>query len=582
MPDAPHTTPPSDEDGRAQRTDPRRIVVVGGVAGGMSFAARARRLDESAAITVLERGDHVSFANCGLPYHVSGEIEDEASLLVQTPQSLRAALNITVHVGHEVVAIDPDRRTVTASTAHGEAEFSYDDLVLAPGAAALRPDIPGVDLPQVQTLRTVAEATRLRAVVDAVGDGRRAVVLGGGFIGVEVAEALRMRGIDVELVQSGPHVLSPLDAELAHLVQAELRGAGIRVRTHCTATRIDPAAQGVVVHLTDGDAVPADVVVVASGVTPQSQLAQQAGATLENGAILVDGFGRTSVPRIWAVGDAVAHPDPLGGRSRVVPLAGPANRDGRLLADAMLGDGQVVARPRPIAVGTAIVRVCGFTAALTGASRRALDAAGTAYETIHLHANDHAGYFPGATPIHLVVHFAAASSPAPGRILGAQAVGAAGVDKRIDVIATAMRAGLGIGDLIDLDLCYAPPYGSAKDPVTMAGLVGQNVLDGVTRHWQAWELDEVRRAALILDVRRPDEWERGHLPGALLVPHTEVRARLDEIRAAAKGRPIRVHCASGVRSYLAHRILTAAGLDSATLSGGMQTLLALHGDGILE
>ncbi|WOQ70083.1 FAD-dependent oxidoreductase [Microbacterium limosum] len=555
---------------------PRRIVVVGGVAAGMSFAARARRLDERASIVVLERGEHVSFANCGLPYFVGDEITERSALLVQTPESLRAALDLDVRTGHDVTAIDAERKIVVATAAGERAEFEYDELMLAPGAFALRPPIPGLDDPRVRTLRTVGDAAWMK---DAAGSARRAVVLGAGFIGVEAAEALRHRGLEVDIVEFAPHVLPPLETEMASLVTAELRQHGVRVNAGVAASAVEGAGDHAIVRLSDGRGLPADLVVLSVGVRPDTAFAEAAGVATERGAIVVDEHGRTSVPHIWAAGDAVAKTDPVTGARRPVALAGPANREGRLIADAMLGE----RAPRPMAapLGTAIVRVFGLTAALTGANRRALDDAGIDHETMHLHPGSHAGYFPGAETIHLVVHFAPATADEPGRIYGAQAVGADGVDKRIDVIATAMRAGLGVADLIDLDLSYAPPYGSAKDPVNMAGLLGQNVVEGVTRLWQPQDLPDVLANALVLDVRRRDEWETGFLPGALHIPHTELRDRLDEVREAAAGRPVRIHCASGVRSYLAHRQLAAAGFDSATLSGGMQTLLAYHGKDIL-
>ncbi|MDL9978938.1 FAD-dependent oxidoreductase [Microbacterium sp. ASV49] len=558
---------------------PRRIVVVGGVAGGMSFAARARRLDEHAHIIVLERGAHVSFANCGLPYAVSGEIEDEQSLLVQTPQSLKAALALDVRTHHEVVAIDPEARTVTARTLLGDHVLAYDELVLAPGAAAVLPQVAGIDSPRVQTLRTVEDALSLR---DAAAIGTRAVVIGGGYIGVEAAEALRMRGLDVHLVQSARHPLARLERELASHVTAALVEGGVHVHAGSRVTAIVDGPDGADVEISDGTRATADVIVVAAGARPDTAFVQDAGVDTADGAIVVDGLGRTSAPHVWATGDAVARQDPATGVIRPVALAGPANRDGRLIADAILGAATgVPARPQPAPLGTSIVRVFDLSAAMTGANRTELEAAGIPFETIHLHAGDHAGYFPGATPIHLVVHFAPADATEPGRIYGAQGVGAKGVDKRIDVLATAVRAGLAVTDLADIDLAYAPPFGSAKDPITMVGFVSQNVIDGVVRLWQAADLDTVRDEALILDVRRQDEWDAGHLQGALHIPHIELRERLDEVRAHAAGRPVRVHCASGIRSYLAHRILDAAGFDSAHLSGGIQTLLSYHGKDIL-
>ena len=552
------------------RSARRRIVVVGGVAGGMSFAARARRLDETAEIVVLERGAHVSFANCGLPYHVGGEIPDADRLLVQTPESLRAALALDVRTGHDVTGLDTERRVVTATTADGVVELPYSALVLSPGARAVRPRIDGLDSARVRTLRTVDDARTLRERVQ--GGARRAVVLGAGFIGVEAAEALAAAGLEVTLVELGPHVLPPLEDEVAHPVTQELRRLGVTVRTGVAAEAVETGADEDVVVLGDGTRVPADVVVLSVGVRPDTEVFEAAGIDCERGAIVVDEHGRTSAQDVWAVGDAVVQADAVTGLRRPVALAGPANRAGRLVADDVVRPGG--ARPLPAPLGTAIVRVGELTAATTGANRAALTAAGLAFRTLHLHPNQHAGYFPGASQVHLVLHV----RPDDGLLLGAQAVGRDGVDKRIDVLATALRAGMSVEDLIDLDLAYSPPYGQAKDAVNLAGMVGSNVLDGTLRLWYAQDVDAVLAGALVLDVRTPQEVATGHLPGALHIPHTELRGRLDEVRAAAAGRPVRVLCASGVRSAIAHRVLAQAGLDSASLSGGTLTLRAVLGD----
>lgn len=552
-----------------------KIVIVGGVAGGMSAAARARRLAEDAEIVVLEKGEFVSFANCGLPYHVSDEIPRRADLLVQTPQSLRAALALDVRTGSEATAIDREARTVTVVDAEREYTLDYDALVLAPGARAIRPPIPGIDSPLVHTLRTVPDADAVRSLLAA--GARRAVVLGAGFIGLEAAEALRERGLEVTLVDLAPHVLPPIDDELASLLHAELVRHGIDVRTGVSATAIEeptPTADdapaepdtAVDVVLSDGSRVTADVVLLSVGVRPASTLAADAGLELgPTGAIRVDGGMRTSDPHIWAVGDAVEVRHGVTGALGPVPLAGPANRQGRLAADAILGR-SVTAPP---VLGTAVVRVFGLTAAMTGASQRQLRAAGIPHHVVHVHPNQHAGYFPGAQQLHLVV-----SVGTDGAVLGAHAVGPEGVDKRIDVLATAIRAGMTADDLAELELAYAPPYGSAKDPVNMAGFVAQNVLDGTVRLWYPWELEEVRASALVLDVRSPREHASGHVPGSLNIPHTQLRQRIEEVREAAAGRPVRVHCQSGFRSYLAHRVLVSEGFDSANLSGGMLTLRA--------
>lgn len=547
-----------------------RIVIVGGVAGGMSCAARARRLDESAEIVVLERGEHVSFANCGLPYLVGGEIADPSALLVQTPASLKAALALDVRTGHDVTHVDAAAKTVTVVTADGVDTLAYDALVLAPGAQAARPPIAGLDSPRVRTLRTVEDAVALRDRV--VAGARRAVVLGAGFIGVEAAEALAQRGLHTTVVELAPHVLPPLEEELATLVSAELHALGIEVRAGAAATAIESGVDADVVVLDDGSRLDADLVVLSVGVRPDTAVFEEAGVACVRGAMIVDDHGRTSLPDVYAVGDATAVADAVTGAVRPVALAGPANRAGRLVADAILRPHTARAIPRP--VGTAIVRVGAQTVALTGANRAALAAADVEIDTVHLHPGQHAGYFPGASQIHLVAHVRRDD----GRLMGAQAVGADGVDKRIDVLATAIRAGWSVEDLIDLDLAYAPPYGSAKDPVNLLGMVGENVRSGTLRLWYAQELEEVLSSALVLDVRTPAELAAGRLPDVLAIPHTQLRSRLDEVRDAAAGRPVRVMCQSGVRSAIAHRVLAQAGFDSASLSGGMLTLRAVLGD----
>jgi NADPH-dependent 2,4-dienoyl-CoA reductase/sulfur reductase-like enzyme/rhodanese-related sulfurtransferase len=547
-----------------------RLVVVGGVAGGMSAAARARRLDESAEIVVLERGDYVSFANCGLPYFVGGEITQESSLLVQTPASLAAALNLDVRVRHDVVGLDPTEKTVTVSVGGETETISYDALVLSPGAAAIRPPLPGLDSARVLTLRTVGDAVAMR---EAVLDGAtNAVVLGAGFIGIEAAEALALRGIATTLVELAPHVLPPLETEMARMATEELRRLGIDVHACVAASEVVPGEASDTVVLADGTRLDADIIVLSVGVRPDTKVFEAAGVTCERGAMCIDEHGRTNLPDVYAVGDAVISVDAVTGVRRPVALAGPANRAGRLVADAIFRP--ETARSIQTPLGTAVVRIGELTAAMTGANRASLDAAGISYHTIHLHPNNHAGYFPGASTIDLLVHFRAGD----GLLLGAQAVGHDGVEKRIDVLATAIRGGFGVSDLIDLDLAYAPPYGSAKDPVNMAGMAGENVLNGTMKLWYADDLDAVMADQLVLDVRSQAEYASGHVPGSLLVPHTQVRDRLDEIRTAAAGRPLAVMCAAGVRSYLAHRILGQEGLDSSMLSGGMRTLRATLGD----
>ncbi len=563
-----------------------RIVIVGGVAGGMSAAARARRLDERAEIVVLEQGDYVSFANCGLPYHLSGEIARRDALLLHTPASLAASLNLDVRTGHRVTDIDNQAQKVTIDSKEGTYLLPYDALLLSPGAVAVRPPIEGLDHPAVHTLRTVPDVDALRTRVDELLASRNqtaqapgAVVIGAGFIGLEAVEALTSRGLKVHLVELADHVLPPLDAELAPLLSEELASHGVDLRLAVSAQAVatavaEDAGRGtstgaVTVSLSDGATLTADLVIVNVGVRPASALARDAGLELgPTGAIRVDGDQRTSDPHIWAVGDAVEVTQAITGARIPVPLAGPANRQGRRAADSICGHRTT---PQAPVLGTAIVRVFDLTAATTGMNQVTLRKAGIEHEVVHIHPGDHAGYYPGSETVHLVASFAP-----DGTLLGAQGVGRAGVDKRIDILATAIRAGMSADDLAELELAYAPPYGSAKDPVNMLGFVAQNVLDGTMPQWQAQDLGKVMETTLLLDVRSRSEFATGQLAGALNIPHVELRARLDEVRTSARGRAVSVHCASGVRSYLATRVLLSEGFDARNLSGGWLTLKAVH------
>ncbi|MEI7779637.1 MAG: FAD-dependent oxidoreductase [Actinomycetes bacterium] len=450
----------------------KKIVVVGGVAGGMSAAARLRRLDESAEVIVLERGHDVSFANCGLPYHVSGEISDRSALLLHTPDTLREALNLDVRVRNEVIAIDTAAQTVRVRDLNAQNEYvlEYDALVLATGAEPIVPPLPGMDRPEVRTLRNVPDADVLREMLAA--GATKAVVIGAGFIGLETVEAFRHRGLEVALVELAPQVLPAVDIEMANLIEAELVANEVEVHIGIgfSAVEDSESEHPVDVVLADGRRLPADVVLLGVGVRPSTELARAAGLKLsDRGAVIVSPSQQTSDPHIWAVGDAIQVVDAVMGSAAVVPLAGPANRQGRMAADAIMGR-SVSATP---VLGTAIVRVFGLTAAVTGATSRRLTAAGVEHRVIHLHPGNHAGYYPGAESIHLTVLF----SP-DGRLLGAQAVGGDGVDKRIDVLATALRAGMTIDDLAELELAYAPPFGSAKDPINMAGFLAKTCSTG--------------------------------------------------------------------------------------------------------
>ncbi|MFT9277780.1 MAG: FAD-dependent oxidoreductase [Bifidobacterium sp.] len=577
-----------------------RIVIIGGNAAGMSCAARARRNDESAEILVLERGEHVSYASCGLPYYVGGEIAEREDLLVQTPRSLSAVLNITVRTGSEVVAINPAAHTVDVRTAAGQETVEYDALVLTPGAKPFIPDIPGIGSSFVSTLRTVPDADR---VTELARNATSAVVLGGGFIGLETAEALAIRGLKVHVVDLAGHVLPMMEPEIAAPAAAQLRELGVQLHTGVGATRIiERTANGTVdgsvgktddsangssmdgnsipnsshaIELSNGEVLPADLVLVSIGVRPDTAIFEAAGIRCDRGAIDVDEHGRTSMPGIWAAGDATLSTDFVTGARRPVALAGPANRAGRLIADDICNP--ETARPIPAALGTSIIRIGELTVARTGAGRDDLKRAGIQFHAIHLEATQHASYFPGAIAMRMLVLFGD-----DGRLLGTQIVGGEGVDKRIDVFAAAIRSGAAIDDLIDEDLAYSPPFGQAKDPVNLAGMLGENVLSGKLRLWYAQELADVARTDLILDVRSPAEFATGHVRGALNIPHTEVRARMDEILDAAAGRPIAVMCASGKRSHSAYRILVQHGLSARNLSGGMHVLCDALGDGALN
>jgi NADPH-dependent 2,4-dienoyl-CoA reductase/sulfur reductase-like enzyme/rhodanese-related sulfurtransferase len=547
---------------------PMRLTVVGGVAGGASAAARARRLSEEAEITVFERGPHVSFANCGLPYYAGGEIAKRDALLLQTPGSLRARFNLDVRVRSEVLAVDRAARTVRVRDLNSGEEYAhaYDALVLATGAAPLRPPLPGLERPGHFTVRDVPEADRIRGWIEA-GGAQRAVVVGGGYVGLEMAEQLARRGLDVVLVEALPQVLASLDPEMAAWLHAELRAQGVRLHLGDPVAPFEPptgadSALASVVVLRSGARLPADLVILGLGVRPEVGLARAAGLELGNlGGIRVDERLRSGDPHVWAVGDAVEVKDLVTGRWSLLPLAGPANRQGRVAADSIFG------RPSRYegTLGTAVVRVFGLTAACTGASEKVLRQAGIPFEALHVHPASHAGHYPGASPIALKILFA----PESGRLLGAQAVGRAGVDKRMDVLATALKARLTVHDLADLELAYAPPYGSAKDRVNLAGMAAQNVLAGDVKLAQWHEvaaLDPVR--TLLLDVRQPEECRAGAIPGAVQIPLGDLRRRVGEL---PHDREIVAHCQSGQRSYFAARVLAQKGFRVRNLTGSYRT-----------
>ena len=538
----------------------KKVVIVGGVAGGMSAATRLRRLDEHAEIVVFERSGHVSFANCGLPYFLGGVIEHRSALLLQTPASLGERFNLDVRVRHEVTAIDPAAKTVIVrdlDTGAATTE-SYDALVLSPGAAPFVPDIPGRE--RAFALRNIEDTDALDARLARIeGDAeseRTAVVMGAGFIGLEVAENLAGRGWATTVVELADQVMAPFDPEMAALVQARLEAGGVRVLLNTSVGEISPSG----LSLSDGTRLAASLVVAAIGVRPESGLAKAAGlAVSDRGGIIVDAAQRTSDPSIYAVGDAVLKTDGVSGAPTPNWLANPANRQGRLVADVIAG--RDVAFP-PV-LGTAIVGVFGLQAAATGWSEKRARAEGWAVRVIHTHPADHAGYYPGAKPMALKLVVDAATDA----ILGAQGVGESGVDKRIDVIATAMRGGLTASDLADLELAYAPQFGSAKDPVNMLGMIAENLRDGVTETIQWHELEAaVAGGVQLIDVRTPKEFARGAIPGAVNIPVDELRGRLGEVSDGAI-----VHCQVGLRGYIAARLLAGHGIKVRNLDGGYRT-----------
>ena len=534
-----------------------RVIIIGGVAGGMSAATRLRRLDENAQIIVLERTRHVSFANCGLPYHVGGVIPERSSLLLQTPQSLAARFRLDVRVATEATRIDRENKVVhVRNLATGATEeLPYDKVILSPGARPVRPPILGIE--RALTLRDIEDTD---AMVAAVRGQKTAVVIGGGFIGIEVAENLVHQGLEVALIEALPQVMAPLDPEMAAPVHDALRKGGVDLHLGSGVTAIGEAT----VTLADGTELPADVVVAAIGVRPDITLAAEAGLTVgERGGIAVDANHLTNDPDIYAVGDAVEKIDALDGSATLVPLANTANLAGRRVADHIAG---LPTSNRPV-LGTAIVKVFDLTVAATGANEKRLQASGRPYRAIHTHPASHAGYYPGAEGMALKLLV----DPETDAILGAQGVGGEGVDKRIDVIATAITGGLMASDLAELELAYAPPYGSAKDAVNMLGHVADNLRSGVTRSIQWHELDAaVAGGATVIDVRTPGEFAAGSIPGARLVPVDELRDRVDELPEGL----LVVHCAVGIRGHTAVRILAQLGRDAVNLDGGYKTWAA--------
>ena len=543
-----------------------KIVVIGGVAAGMSAAARARRLDERAQIVVLERGAHVSFANCGLPYHIGGAIKERDDLLLQTPQSLKASLNLDVRTGHEVTAIDRAQKTVRIRELATGRDYSesYDKLVLTPGAQPLRPNLPGLDHPKIFVLRNIADMDAIKAAVDA--GAKSAIVIGGGYIGVEIAENFRERGLAVDLVEMIDQIMPPLDPEMAWSLQQHMEQHVVKLHLGTAAAAFRDAGGRVTAELKNGEQLTADFVLLSAGVRPDVALAKAAGLELgPRGGLKVDAHLRTSDPDIYAAGDAIEVAHTILPDSWVLPLAGPANRQGRIIAENICGR----ATTHTSTQGTAIVKIFDMTGGGTGATEKQLKRAGLPYQKVYLHPSGHASYYPGTATMHIKLLFA----PESGKILGAQVVGSDGVDKRLDVFATALRAGLTVFDLQSLELAYAPPFGSAKDGVNMAGFVASNLLQGDVQFWYAEDFPAQTDGGVIVDVRGPKEFEQWHIPGALNIPLGKLRARLGEL---PKDKPLFLNCKVGFRSYLAYRLLLQHGFTVATLAGGANTFRAWH------
>jgi len=548
-----------------------KLLIVGGVAGGASAAARARRLSEDAQIVLFDRGPDVSFANCGLPYYIGGEIVERKKLLVTTPEMLRARFQLDVRTQSNVESINRGAKTIRVRDLESGREYeeSYDKLILAPGAAPLRPPIPGIDLPGVLTLRNLHDVDRIKARIDQ--GVHQAVVVGAGFIGLELVENFVKRGVATTVVELQDQVLPPFDKEMTTPLLESLNKRGVRVLLGDSAERFEETPAGLIVHLKSGRQLPAPLVILGVGVRPENKLAVDAGLDVgPRGGIRVDKHLRTSDPDIYAVGDAIEVKDFVSGDPTQVPLAGPANRQGRIAADNIFGRTATYRGTQ----GTAIVGLFDRTAAMTGASEKTLRRSGRLFRKVYIHPMHHAGYYPGAEAMSLKLLF----DPATGQVLGAQAVGGQGVDKRIDVLAVAIQAGMTVFDLEEMELAYAPQFGSAKDPINMAGFVAGGLMRG--EHPQV-DLETILAAPaserpFLLDVRTATEFTAGHIPGAVNIPVDELRARLGEL---PRDRRIAAYCQVGQRGYIATRILLQSGWEAANVGGGYKTYRLFYPNG---
>ena len=548
-----------------------KVVIVGGVAGGATAAARIRRLDEQAEIVVFERSGYISYANCGLPYYIGGVIEDPEELTLQTPESFFSRFRIRMKVRHEVTAIHPDRKTVSVRNLETDEAFEerYDKLLLSPGAKPVRPDLPGIDSGRVFTLRTVEDTFRIKDYVNE-NKPRSAVMVGGGFIGLEVAENLRDLGMEVTIIQKPRQLMSPFDSDMASFIHAEMRRHGVKLALGYSSEGFEEKNGGIDVLLKDSAPVHADMVILAIGVTPESSLAKDAGLALGlKGSILVNDRMETSVTDIYAVGDAVQVKNYVTGEDALIALAGPANKQGRIAADNICGGDSRYQGSQ----GSSVIKVFDMTAAITGINETNARKSGLDTEAVILSPMSHAGYYPGGKVMTMKVVFEKETY----RLLGAQIVGYEGVDKRIDVLATAIHAGMKATQLKDLDLAYAPPYSSAKDPVNMAGFMVENIANGILKQWHLEDADRLPRdgSVTLLDTRTVEEFAHGHIDGFFNIPVDELRERLGELD---KRKRVYVICQSGLRSYIACRILAGNGFDCYNFSGGFRFYDAVTND----
>ncbi|MDP4090682.1 MAG: FAD-dependent oxidoreductase, partial [Bacillota bacterium] len=539
----------------------KKVLIVGGVAGGASAAARLRRLDETAEIVMFERDEYISFANCGLPYYIGETIKDRDKLLVQTPKSMKDRFNIDVRINSEVIAVDVKNKKVTVKTKEGRSyEESFENLILSPGAKAIRPNIPGINSSKIFTLRNIPDTDSIKAYVDKK-ETKSAVVIGGGFIGVEMAENLRERGLEVTLVEAAPHILAPFDSEMVAFAEKEMEDHGIELILNDGVKAFEEKGNSIEVTLNGGTRIAADIVILAIGVAPDTAFLRNSGIELgPKGHIVVNEHMQTSAEGVFAVGDAVEIVDFINGQKTAIPLAGPANKQGRIAADNVAGLGTTYKGTQ----GTSVIKVFGLTGAGTGNNERTLQRLNITYKVIYVHPQSHASYYPGAVPISLKLIF-----NDEGRILGAQAFGYEGVEKRIDDIAVVIRLGGTVTDLTELELSYAPPFSSAKDPVNMAGYVAENVITAKAEVITLKDLENYdSNKDMLVDVRSEIEFGNGYIEGAVNIPVDDLRNRLSELD---KEKEIWVYCQVGLRGYVAARMLTQLGYKVKNLTGGYKT-----------